>query len=76
MAFLRAVGPRIALAASGTAPRYPYPAREVLGRVRRVPATPLAQRDGAVAARWGRAGSALQVDGAVSVRLARAGERP
>ena len=74
LAFLRAVSPRIALAASGTSPRYPYPAREVLERLRRVHAAPLAQRDGAVGAAWRRGGDALRVDGDVDVYLARTGE--
>jgi len=73
--FLHAVAPRLALAASGTAPRYPYPAREVLERVRRAGAAALAQREGAAVVAWERGGDVATLDGAVRLRLAGARER-
>jgi beta-lactamase superfamily II metal-dependent hydrolase len=69
MPFLLAVRPRVSLAASGIAPRYPYPARAVLERVRGVPAVVLAQREGAAVASWPGDGEPIVVDGGVSVRI-------
>jgi competence protein ComEC len=76
MPFLLAVRPRLALAASGTSPRYAYPAREVLARLRRLPAVPLSQREGAHMVAWRQDEGSALIDGAVAVRLRRTREAP
>ena len=76
MPFLLAARPRIALAASGTAPRFAYPAREVLARLRRLPAVPMSQRDGARAITWRPGDGSAVIDGAVTVRVRETGEAP
>jgi competence protein ComEC len=74
--FLRAVGARLALAASGVSPRYPYPAGETLRRVRTAGAVVLTQRFGATGARWAPGEARGLVDGRVAVRLAARGRAP
>ena len=68
--FLMAIRPRVALAASGTAPRYPYPARETVRRARAVAALVLAQRTGSTGVEWSEGQPAAVVDGAVAIRIA------
>ncbi|MBP1619458.1 MAG: internalization-related competence protein ComEC/Rec2 [Acidobacteria bacterium] len=70
-AFLAAVAPRVALAASGTRPRYQYPHPEVRRRARGVGALVLAQTSGLAAVRWSGAGETVTVDTRepVTVRL-------
>jgi competence protein ComEC len=69
MPFLLAVRPRLALAASGDSPRYPYPTRAVLARLRSLPAIPMSQRDGAREVAWQQEEDSALIDGAVSIRL-------
>jgi competence protein ComEC len=74
-AFLAAVAPRVALAASGTRPRYEYPHPEVRRRGRAAGTLVLAQTAGFTAVRWSGAGETVTIDThePVTVRL---GERP
>jgi len=74
-AFLAAVAPRVALAASGTRPRYEYPHPEVRRRGRAAGALVLAQTAGFTAVRWSGAGETVTIDTRepVTVRL---GGRP
>jgi competence protein ComEC len=60
-AFLAAVGPRIALAASGTRPRYAYPHPEVRRRARAARALVLAQTGGIDSLRWSEGGEWLTI---------------
>jgi competence protein ComEC len=54
--FLAAVRPLIALAATGTRPRFAYPAPEVVRRVAGLPAVPTVQAGGEAIVSWGRDG--------------------
>ena len=69
-AFLAAVGPVIALAATGTHPRFAYPDPLVVQRVRALPAVMVGQGEGVGSVWWGDAGP-LAVDGASRVCVSR-----
>jgi competence protein ComEC len=60
-AFLAAVGPRVALAASGTRPRYAYPHPDVRRRARAARALVLAQTAGIGSVRWSEGGEWLTI---------------
>jgi competence protein ComEC len=60
-AFLAAVGPRVALAASGTRPRYAYPHPEVRRRARAARALVLAQTGGNAPLFWSEEGEWLTI---------------
>ena len=69
-AFLAAVGPVIALAATGTHPRFAYPDPLVVQRVRALPAVMVGQGEGVGSVGWGDAGP-LAVGGASRVWVSR-----
>jgi competence protein ComEC len=69
-AFLAAVRPVVALAVTGTHPRFPYPDPAVAQRARSVPAVMVGQGDGVVSLGWGDSGP-LAVRSAESVRVSR-----
>ena len=60
-AFLAAVAPRVALAASGTRPRYAYPHAEVRRRARAAGALVLAQTGGISTVHWSGTGEWLMI---------------
>lgn len=62
-----AVRPRVALAASGTTPRYGWPDASVVRRLLAVPAVVLAQRDGSTGTSWTVGSDDLLLDGEVSL---------
>ncbi len=68
--FLAAVGPVVALAVTGTHPRFPYPDPAVVQRARDVPAVLVVQGDGVVSLGWGDTGR-LAVGNAKSVWVSR-----
>jgi len=70
-AFVAAVRPWLALAASGTAPRFRYPDADVVRRLLSVPAVVMAQRDGASAVDWPAGAVALRLDGDVILPMPR-----
>jgi competence protein ComEC len=70
--FLAAIRPRLALAASGTTPRFRYPDAGVVRRLLAVPAVVLAQRDGAAVVDWTDDPAALRLDRAVMLPMTRA----
>jgi competence protein ComEC len=70
-AFLRAVRPVVAFAATGTHPRFAYPNRGVARRVVGVPAVLMCQTCGQTTAAWGDSGRLL-VGGRTPVQVARA----
>ena len=75
-AFLAAVRPVIALAATGTHPRFAYPDPSVVQRVRALPAVTVGQGDGVASVGWGDTGP-LAVGGAeAGVGLHGRGARP
>lgn len=60
-AFLAAVAPSVALAASGTRPRYDYPHPEVRRRAKAARALVLAQTGGVATVRWSQGGEWLTI---------------